>query len=313
MGQPEHGGGQVVKIRLLAVLLAIAAIVGVVLGTHPGVALSPSLASSPVQTFPHHYVGVVSYNVAAFDRGCGCTPNVAVHYLHIGGNGRQDIDVARAILAAGAVPMLELEPYGMSLARISSGSEDTWLAGFAREVAGLHAPIIMSFAPEPNGDWYSWGYPDVAPSAYVSAWRHVVTVFRKAGPRAIKWAWIMNVNFSGSENIRLLWPGQAYVNLLGLDGYVTAPATFAGFFGPTIVSMRAISSDPLLITETAGAPSVGKLHALREITAGVAQYGLVGFIWFDIRQHGNIRRQDWRLEDEPAALTLFARDVKAVR
>ena len=48
----------------------------------------------------------------------------------------------------------------------------------------------------------------------------------------------MNVQFTGSENIRLLWPGTAYVNILGIDGYFTVPATFEGFFGPTIVAMR---------------------------------------------------------------------------
>ena len=123
----------------------------------------------------------------------------------------------------------------------------------------------------------------------------------------------MNVNFQGSENIAALWPGSQYVNILGLDGYLTTAATFQEFFGPTIVSMRSISSDPLLITETAAAPTVGKLRAMREIISGVAQYGLAGFIWFDVRQTGSVTRQDWRLEDEPAALALFTSEVNRVR
>jgi hypothetical protein len=302
-----------VKMRILAVLLAIAALVGVTLGTRAGVALSPPRPGPPVRTFPHHYVGIVSYNVPAFDQLCHCSPNVAAHYLHIGGP--TDMGVARTILEAGAVPLLELEPFDMPLSKIIDGGEDAWLATYAREVASLHAPVIMSFAPEANGNWYTWGYPYVAPSAYVSAWQHVVGVFRKnAGTRNVKWAWIMNVNFRGSEQIGLLWPGRAFVDILGLDGYFTITGTFNGFFGPTIVSMRDISPDlPLLITETAAAPSVGKFRMLSEITAGVAQYGLAGFIWFDVQQHGGIRRQDWRLEDEPAALALFSRTARRIR
>jgi hypothetical protein len=221
--------------------------------------------------------------------------------------------IAESILETGAIPMLELEPFGISLAKISSGGEDAWLTKYAHAVSNLHSPVVMSFAPEANGNWYSWGYPHVSPGAVISAWRHVVTLFHKAGADDVRWAWIMNVQFQGSENIARLWPGQAYVNILGVDGYLIVPATFQGFFGPTIVAMRALSNDPLLVTETAASPSVGKVDALSEIGAGVAQYGLAGFIWFDIRQHGNASRQDWSLEDDPAALSLFGSEVKRIR
>ena len=66
----------------------------------------------------------------------------------------------------------------------------------------------------------------------------------------------------------------------------------------------------MLITETAAAPSVGKMSSLDQLTAGVAQYGLAGFVWFDFRQHGSRTRQDWTLEDERGALPRYSRDVK---
>jgi mannan endo-1,4-beta-mannosidase len=320
MGYPEDCRGHIVTIRILAALLAIAALVAVVIGARGRLEHKSEHSSehsiyipaAPPRTFPSNYIGIVSYNVAKFDQACGCSPNVAVNYPHMGGS--IDMAVARSILAAGAVPMLELEPYGISLAKISSGSEDAWLTKYAQAVSGLNRPVIMSFAPESNGNWYSWGYPNVQPSVVISAWRHVVTVFREAGVHNVRWAWIVNVQFQGSENIRLLWPGNAFVNILGIDGYFTAPTTFQSFFGPTIVAMRVLSSDPLLITETAAAPSVGKADALSEIATGVAQYGLVGFIWFDIHQQGNsILRQDWSLEDDPAALGLFRAYVNSVR
>ena len=148
------------------------------------------------------------------------------------------------------------------------------------------------------------------PGAFARAWRHVVTLFRAAGVRNIKWAWIMNVQFANSENIRLLWPGAGFVNILGLDGYFIDPTTFESFFGASIVAMRALSADPLLITETAAAPSVGKANALNKITSGVAQNGLAGFIWFDVRQRGSRTRQNWSLEDEPVVSNLFSDAVR---
>jgi len=303
-----------VKVRILAVLIAMATLVAVVFGAQVGLGhighSRPFAAPSP-RTFPHNFIGIVSYNVAKFDQACGCAPNVAVHYLPMGGS--TDMGVAHSIIATGAVPLLELEPFGISLAKISSGGEDAWLTKYAHAVSSLHSPVIMSFAPEANGSWYPWGYHHVAPAAVIRAWQHVVTIFHEAGVRDVKWAWIINVQFPGSENIELLWPGKAFVDILGIDGYFVTPVTFQDFFGPTIFTMRTISSDPLLITETAGAPSTGKVTALSEIAAGVAQYGLVGFIWFDIIQHGSVTRQDWSLEDDPAALDLFRSDVKRIR
>jgi mannan endo-1,4-beta-mannosidase len=300
-----------VKIRVLAVLLAIAALVGVaVYGGREKGRLENQVVFPAVRTFPRQYVGVVSYNLYKFDVGCDCTPNIAARYIHVGAN--IDLTAARETLAAGAVPLLELEPYSMSLASIASGAEDQWLAKYARAVAALHAPVIMSFAPEANGDWYSWSYPHNAPSAFVAAWQHVVTVFRLVGASDVRWAWIMNVNFQDSENIARLWPGSSYVNILGLDGYFTTTASFQEVFGPTIVDMRTLSADPLLITETAAAPGAGKLSMLREIISGVSEYDLAGFIWFDVKQHGNIRRQNWLLEDDPAAFQLFRHQVDRV-
>jgi hypothetical protein len=303
-----------VKTRVFAILLAVATLVAVALvGARARVALShPLPPPPPVRTFPREYAGIVDYNLVGFDRACRCTPNIAAQYIHIGGS--ISMGGVRSLLVNGAVPLLELEPYGISFAQINSGAENKWLTSYAQAVASLHAPVVMSFAPEANGNWYTWGYPHVPPLVFVSAWQHVVSVFRNADPSVdVRWAWIMNVNFQGSENIAALWPGSGYVNILGLDGYLTTPATFQEFFGPTIVSMRSLSSDPLLITETAASPVVGKLRALREIISGVAQYGLAGFIWFDVRQTGSVTRQDWRLEDEPAAMALYSSDVNRVR
>jgi hypothetical protein len=300
-----------VKIRVLAVILALAALVtAAFLGARAKGPVKPTLVFQPARRFPKQYIGIVSYNVYAFDQSCECAPNVAANYVHIGA--KIDMGIARSMVNVGAVPLIELEPWGISLNQIASGMENGWLTAYAQAVASLHAPVVMSFAPEANGTWYSWDYPHASATAFVSAWRQVVGLFRAAGADNVKWAWIMNVNFQGSENIGLLWPGSKYVNILGIDGYFTTPETFQTCFGPTIVSMRSISSDPLLITETAAAPSAGKLQMLRQLISGVAQYALVGFIWFDVHQHGSIRRQDWRLEDDPAALTLFSREVQIV-
>ena len=305
------------KMRVVSVLAAVAVMAGVPAGVarllphHRQAAreVAHSVVSGQVHRYPQHYVGVVSNNVATFDTQCSCRPNVAVHYIPVGGP--VSMTLAKLVLAARAVPVLELEPYGIPLRRIIAGHEDGWLRRYAKAVLSLKAPVVLSFAPEANGSWYTWGFKHVPARVYVQAWRHVVTVFRQAGAGRIKWAWIMNRGFLQGERLKRLWPGRSYVSMLGIDGYFKDPAdNFRGLFVPTIKDMRTLSSDPILISETAAGPTAGKLRAVRQLVAGVAAYHLAGFVWFDIHQQGDSTHQDWRIETSPAALAAYRRAVQ---
>jgi hypothetical protein len=305
------------KIRIVSVVAALAVMVGLpvavtkLLPHHQPAApgLVGTVHTAQVQRYPGEYVGVVSNDVAAFDARCNCRPNLAIHYIPIGGP--VSTTLANLVLEARAVPVLELEPFGIPLRRIVAGREDAWLRRYAKAVLSLKAPVILSFAPEANGSWYEWGFRHTPAKVYVRAWRHVVTVFRKAGAGRIKWAWIMNRGFLQGERLDLLWPGGSYINMLGIDGYFKDPAdNFRNLFVPTIRAMRKLSTDPMLISETGAGPTAGKLHAVRQLVAGMTRYHLAGFVWFDIHQQGNSTHQDWRIETNPQALAAYRRAVE---
>ena len=51
------------------------------------------------------------------------------------------------------------------------------------------------------------------------------------------WLWIVNREERHEGPISDWWPGRAYVNWVGIDGYYLRPAdTFANVFGPTIAA-----------------------------------------------------------------------------
>lgn len=309
--------------RVLAVVAALAVMAGVPLAAarllqhRPPTARERARAMKTTKTtktqvvrYPREkYIGVVSNDVAAFDMRCQCQPNAAIHYISMGGP--VSMALATLVLEARAVPVLELEPYGIPLTQIIAGREDAWLTRYATAVLSLKAPVILSFAPEANGTWYEWGYRHTSAKVYVQAWRHVVTLFRRAGAARIRWAWIMNRGYLWGERLKLLWPGRSYVDMLGIDGYFKdAKDSFASLFAPTIRDMRTLSSDPILISETAGGPTAGKLRTLRELVAGVAAYHLAGFVWFDLHQHGDLTHQDWRIETNTQALAAYRQAVR---
>jgi hypothetical protein len=98
------------------------------------------------------------------------------------------------------------------------------------------------------------------------------------------------------------------VTWVGIDGYYYRPSsTFATVFGQTIAQVRALTSKPLLLSETAVGPQAGQSTKIQGLFDGMRQYQTLGLVWFDMTQHRNIYHQDWRLEGHPAAIAAFRR------
>jgi len=306
-----------VKVRILAICLSlvVAAVLGAVTTGRTwlsGTGAQSSAAAKASVNTPQHVVftvtGIVTDNLALFHQRCRCHPNVVVHYIHWGEPPEKTKLVADSITAGSAVPMMELEPFGVSLLGIAEGRHDSYLLRCASVLRNLHTHVLMSFEPESNGTWYSWGYTHVKPAVEIAAWRHVVQLFRHAGAGNVTWVWIANVTYRGSGPIAALWPGRRYVDKVGIDGYFhSARATFSSVFGPTLAMLRRITDKPALISETAADPAVGQPRVLGQLAAGVVEYELAGFIWFDIDQTGQHGQDkaDWSIDDNPPALGAY--------
>jgi mannan endo-1,4-beta-mannosidase len=291
-------------------LVTVASIVAI--GRHDGSGAPSAGAGRATFTLPHvpgSYLGVYrtgvpsSYaGVAAFATATGVRPDVVSYYSSW-------LEPFRAGFATtatrhGAVPLVQIEPFGVSLNAIAAGRYDKYLAAYASAVRGYGHPVILSFGHEPNGWWYPWSYRHASPAAFVAAWRHIVTVFRSAEVRNVTWLWTINV-ISERGAIRPpgpWWPGSSYVTWVGIDGYYLKPSwTFAPLFGPTIKAVRALTGDPILVSETGAAPAAGKAAKITDLFAGIRAYGLLGFVWFD-----SVGLKDWRISD-PAALAAYHR------
>jgi mannan endo-1,4-beta-mannosidase len=217
---------------------------------------------------------------------------------------------ANLVSSHGSIPVIQILPYDTSLQQIAAGAYDSSLRSYAAEAKAFGKPVILSFAPEANGDWYTWGYGETSPSTWVAAWRHVVTVFRQQGASNVTWMWTMNSPFPGSEPVSAYWPGASYVGIIGLDGYyATQSNTFDSLFGTVIGQVRKFTSKPVLISETAIGPVAGASE-VTSLFAGAEADHLMGLIWFDQAQDAGIYHQDWRLQDNPAILAAFRGSVK---
>lgn len=269
-------------------------------------------------TQPVRYLGVYepdapgSYSgVDQFARAIGGQPNLVTYYSPW----LEPFQAGFATSAAkrGAMLLVQMDATNISLAAIASGRYDDYLRSYAAAVKAFGNKVILSFGHEMNGSWYTWGYKNTSAAVFVAAWQHIVNVFRTQGTRNVTWLWTVNIIDTVDNHIpnpSPWWPGSKYVNWVGIDGYYYSPSwEFDSLFGPTIVAVRALTHDPILISETGAAPNTSQPAKITNLFAGVQAYGLLGFVWYDANDphHAALR---WRINN-PEAFAAFHRDAKA--
>jgi hypothetical protein len=235
----------------------------------------------------------------------GVRPGIAGYYSSWGE--RFASSFARTAWDHGAYALVQLQPGSTTLASIAAGRSDAYLRSFADAVAAFGHPVILSFGHEMNGSWYSWGDGHEPAAEFVAAWRHIVRVFRAQGAANVTWLWAVNSVAGASSALKQWWPGAAWVNWVGVDGYYFGTAdTFQSAFGSTIADIREFSQAPLLIAETAVGTTADRDSQIKGLFAGVRERHLAGLMWFDEAQNSGLYHQDWRLEDDPSALAAFS-------
>jgi hypothetical protein len=275
-----------------------------------GVFSSPAAASASQPQV--RYLGVYepgapdSYSgVEQFARAVGRQPNLVSYYSGWGEAFQKSF--AETAASHGATTIIQVDPTNISLAKIAAGKYNYYLVPFADSVAAFKHPVIISFGHEMNGFWETWGYTHVPAATFVAAWRHIVDVFRQHGAKNVTWLWQVNSSSSQTGPVRDWWPGSNYVNWVGVSGYYYVPAnTFSNVFTPVITSIRDFTQDPLLIAETAVGPQAGQTRGIKDLFAGLRTQNYLGLVWFDQHSYGGLYKgEDWRLEDNPAALGAF--------
>jgi hypothetical protein len=261
--------------------------------------------------------------LGAFARDVGV--GAAVYEWYQAWDDGAPLDAARAAAAAsrGALPLLTWEPWApgggpeqprYALARIADGSHDAHVAAFARQVRAFGRPIGLRFLHELDAPSYPWGsgVNGNTPQDAVAAWRHVREVFRREGAVDVTWVWCVNVPAPGSAPYAPLFPGDAEVDWVAVDGYNGGTALPwggwrepAALFGGALDELRRLSARPLAIAEVGCAEQGGDKAAwIRQLFALAVGRGVRVLVWFEHRKEA-----DWRLGSSPAAAAAFRREA----
>jgi mannan endo-1,4-beta-mannosidase len=295
-----------------AAMLVIAAVAGC---SGHGSSLGPDAPSTSASVRP--LLGVYEpgdpvtwAGVAKFTSVTGIRPQIVVYYA----SWYEKFWSSFASLAQhnGAVVLIQLDPEGTTLSSIIKGESDRHLRAFAESIRDFKQKVLLSFGHEMNGDWYPWGKGHESPMLYVAAWRHIVQVFRSVGASNVSWVWTISSVNEAPGSLRPWWPGSAWVNFVGVDGYYySAHDTYNSVFGSTLAQIRKFTKEQVLITEVGVGPNPSTANQVTALYAdGVADH-VSGIVWFDVDQQGSPYLQNWRLEDDPVALAAFERAIRS--
>jgi hypothetical protein len=292
-------------------------------GTGASLAPAPATAtaSAPtidISTLLHpagKYLGLAQDGVpdsmtglARFTKDFGAKPGIVAYYAPWGAPLNQTWILN--LTNDGVLPLIQFEPTNPTIAQIAAGASDSYATELATTIKALNVPVVVSFGHEMNGDWFTWGTRTTRPADFVAAWRRIHDIFTTVGATDVIWLWDANVTYPVPDiPLKPLYPGDAYVDWIGLTGYYNTTAggrrTFETLFGPTMDQVRGFSTKPFLIAETAAAPSPEKPEEIRDLFAGVADRAdVLGFVWFNYTKTG-IGETDWKIDSDPASAATF--------
>jgi len=158
------------------------------------------------------------------------------------------------------VPRPQYKQPAFTLTAIIGGKYDSYIRTWADAARQWKYPFFLRFDHEMNGTWYPWSEArnGNSPGQYVRAWRHVHDIFTQERATNVTWIWCVNAEYPGSLPLSELYPGDAYVDWVGIDGYnwgssSTAPGwqTFSQVFTGTYNRVHQFApGKPIIIAET---------------------------------------------------------------
>ncbi|WP_328459686.1 glycoside hydrolase family 26 protein [Actinoplanes sp. NBC_00393] len=203
--------------------------------------------------------------------------------------------------------------HGAPLGGINNGSSDGNIRSVARKLKAMKRPILLRWGWEMNGDWFEWSGPqNGGPANYVKAYKRIHRIFDEVGANNIAWVWSPNWNSSPNttaNKIQKYYPGDAYVDWVGVSGYNFYGESPSTLFNP--ITKLYGSRKPIILTETAAVKS--KATWIKQLNTWVKKTPSVGaVVWFDTDvQHDS--DHNFRFDTDSSALAAYRTMARSSR
>lgn len=317
--------------------------------TPPAPITAPTKAEllQPASRYYGMYTEQAPFNWATFDATSakvGVQPNLVGYF-----SGWDETFRANAVTRAwaqGRLPMMTWESRPIdagndsdtapaySLPKIIGGDFDAYLHQYAKDIVATGLPLAIRLDHEMNGVWYPWSETDGKgdaingnnPGDYVKMWKHVHDIFQQEGANnLVIWVWAPNIvnNLPASHKVDgflpSLYPGDDYVDWVGLSGYLRPPYkadqdfTFDYTFTPSLNQLRAITKKPIILAEVGASETDGHkaawVSSFFDAFSKPENADIIGFSWFNLAVTSYVEgvraTNDWRIDSRADTLSAF--------
>jgi beta-mannanase len=255
--------------------------------------------------------------VGAFQPIIGRNLAVVLWYVHW--TNPFPLEDVNIVHANGSIPLITWEPWIThplgTLEAIASGSHETYVREFLQAARDWGKPIFLRFAHEMNGNWYPWdGFHNGSdPEKYKKAWLYIYNVRKELGADNVSLVWCPNNTNQPNASwntISAYYPGDEYVDWIGMDGYNWGYGRWQSFdsvFKSIYQELTSATHKPLMIGEFASAEHGGSKadwikDALSRIKTDYPQIKVL--CWFNTN-----KERDWRIDSSLAAQAAFQQAI----
>ena len=135
-------------------------------------------------------------------------------FYNIYGSSTFMTNAAERMKKIGGSLQIHMQPFDLDEVK-----DDAYIREFARAAKASEIPIFLRFGGEMNGNWVSWG---LQPEKYIEKFRLIHDIMAEEAPNvAMVWA----PNFFPWDNMSQFYPGDAYVDWVGVSCYTTLTYT----------------------------------------------------------------------------------------
>ncbi len=156
-----------------------------------------------------------------------------------------------------------------------------------------------------NATWYPWSGSD--PATYRAAWRRLHDRFSQVGlaESSVQWIWSPNSNDVGAHRAETFYPGDDYVDWIGIDGYNFGDQfSWSTWkrpeeeFDPMIRRMRSLASKPLCVPEYGSSSKYDGQYRPEEKAKWISDV-------FDLIAEENVKLASWFNTDKRTDWAVF--------
>lgn len=125
------------------------------------------------------------------------------------------------------------------------------------DIHGNHIPIIFRPFHEDSGNWFWWGKEHLEDKDFIKLFRYTIDYLRNTkGIKSFLYAYSPNGMFDSKEQYMCRYPGDDYIDVMGMDVYNDRPVNKDSFWDKLKTSLKIVNDC---------AEDHGKVYALTEL------------------------------------------------